>query len=35
MGLQFLEATPETLEAIEQQLTRAVTAEVREALEGN
>jgi Tfp pilus assembly protein PilZ len=34
MGLQFLEATPETLEAIEEQMTRAVAAEVREVLDG-
>jgi DNA-binding response OmpR family regulator/Tfp pilus assembly protein PilZ len=33
MGLQFLEAAPETLEVIEQQLTRGIAAEVRQVME--
>ncbi len=32
MGLQFLEASPETLEAIEQRLTQGLAAEIRGAL---
>jgi uncharacterized protein (TIGR02266 family) len=32
MGLQFLEASPETLEAIEERLTQGLAAEIRGAL---